>query len=156
MYTDIVLEQKAENFMRHLGLTPKGNYFSCYEYAHPFLVVLPLHPTVKIIVTKIVLVIATEEELIIKKIGSGLSPVDIKEENYDENIIRIPKSSIVNFEMKDWEVLGFDLGYLLTIETEKKYYLQVAKVTGYDFSTINFFNLKANNFFDLVTENNTK
>ncbi|WP_252211115.1 hypothetical protein [Enterococcus durans] len=48
--------------------------------------------------------------------------------------------------MKDWEVLGFDLGYLLTIETEKKYYLQVAKVTGYDFSTINFFNLKANNF----------
>ncbi|TVS94899.1 hypothetical protein FNV40_15015, partial [Enterococcus durans] len=114
MYTDIVLEQKAENFMRHLGLTPNGNYFTCYEYAHPFLVVLPLHPTVKIIVTKIVLVIATEEELIIKKIGSGLSPVDIKEENYDENIIRIPKSSIVNFEVKDWEVLGFDLGYLLT------------------------------------------
>lgn len=36
MYTDIILEQKAENFMRHLGLTPKGNYFSCYEYAHPF------------------------------------------------------------------------------------------------------------------------
>ena len=102
------------------------------------------------------MVIATEEELIIKKIGSGLSPVDIKEENYDENIIRIPKSSIVNFEVKDWEVLGFDLGYLLTIETEKKYYLQVAKVTGYDFSTINFFNLKANKFFDLVTENNTK
>ncbi|WP_252211088.1 hypothetical protein [Enterococcus durans] len=84
MYTDIILEQKAENFMRHLGLTPKGNYFSCYEYAHPFLVVLPLHPTVKIIVTKIVLVIATEEELIIKKIGSGLSPVDIKEVEWQQ------------------------------------------------------------------------
>ncbi len=71
---------KAENFMRHLGLTPKGNYFSCYEYAHPFLSKYYLFTaTVKIIVTKIVLVIATEEELIIKKIGSGLSPVDIKE-----------------------------------------------------------------------------
>ncbi len=156
MYTDIVLEQKAENFMRHLGFTPNGNYFSCYEYAHPLLVTLPLRPSTKIFVTKIVLVIATQEELIIKKIGSGLTSVDIKEENYDKNITRIAKSDIVKFEVKDWKVLGFDLGYLLTIQTEKKYYLQVAKMTGYDFSTINFFNLKANNFFGLVTENNTQ
>ncbi|MFB8505307.1 hypothetical protein ACFC4I_06095 [Enterococcus durans] len=156
MYTDIVLEQKAENFMRHLGLTPKGNYFTCYQFSHPILDLLFLGPLVEGIVTKIVLIIATEEELIIKKIGSGLSPVDIKEKTYDKNIIRIPKSDIVNFEMKDWVILGYDLGYLLTVETDRKYYFRVAKVTGYDFSTINFFNLKANNFFDLVTENNTK
>ena len=158
MYTDIVLEQKAENFMRHLGLTPNGNYFTCYHFAHPILDLLFLGPLVEGIVTKVAFIIATEEELIIKKMGSLLSFAfdDIKGKTYDKNIIRIPKSEIVNFEMKDWIILGYDLGYLLTVEADRKYYFRVAKVTGYDFSTINFFNLKANNFFDLVTENNTK
>ncbi|MFS0926142.1 hypothetical protein ACFC37_03965 [Enterococcus durans] len=67
MYTDIVLEQKAENFMRHLGLTPNGNYFTCYHFAHPILDLLFLGPLVEGIVTKVALIIATEEELIIKK-----------------------------------------------------------------------------------------
>lgn len=59
MYTDIVLEQKAENFMRYLGLMPNGNYFTCYHFGHPILDLLFLGPLVEGIVTKVALIIAT-------------------------------------------------------------------------------------------------
>ncbi len=76
----------------------------------------------------------------------------ITESSFDKNVIRIPKKTIKRFEIKNWEVSGMNWGYLMTIEADKTYYFNVAKTTGEDFSTRNFFNVKENNFYGLVTE----
>lgn len=152
---DVKLEQQVITFLKHLKIAPQNNYFTCYSYAHPILNVIPFNTLLQGLITKIVLLVCTPDEIIVKKIGSGVSLGNLREENFENNIIRIPKSKIKKFEIKDFTVLGMDSGYLLTIEEDKKHYFHVAKITGNDFSTVNFLYLKQNNFFNLVTDNNT-
>jgi hypothetical protein len=54
MYSDMILEQKVVTFMEYLGITPKANYFTCYNFLHPILGMFPLHPVTKGIVLFIV------------------------------------------------------------------------------------------------------
>ncbi|GAB7308685.1 MULTISPECIES: hypothetical protein [Bacillota] len=86
-----------------------------------------------------------------KKIGSGVSLVNLKEAAFSKKLIRIPKSTIKKFEIKNYSSLGIKSGYLLIIEAEKKYYYHIASVTGNDFSTRNFFEMKQQNFCGLLT-----
>lgn len=155
MFDDSGIEQQVINFISFLGIKPQNNYFTCYRYPYPILGLIPFKAITQALITKIDLLVFTPEELVIKRLGSGLSFVKLKEKDFNKDIILIQKSNIKKFEIKNWVVLGIDWGYLLTVEADKKYYFHVAKTTGNDFSTENFFNLKQNNFFGLVTDNKT-
>lgn len=156
MDEDYQLQQQAIDFMTHLGIEPQNNYFTCYHYPLPILGAFSYNPVMTAWVSKIYLVIFTPTEIIIKKVDGRFSTVSINKDNYNEHLIRLSKEQIKHFEVKEWTTLGIYNGYLLTIEADKKYYFHVAKTTGDDFSTVNFFNVKQNNFYDLVTDNQTK
>ncbi|HFM6329507.1 TPA: hypothetical protein ACG977_002989, partial [Enterococcus faecium] len=60
----------------------------------------------------IVLLVCTPNEIFVKKIGSGISSVRLKEKEYTQKIIHIPKPEIKRFEIKDYSALGlFSIGY---------------------------------------------
>lgn len=155
MLTDSEINQHVRNFIHYLGFTSQDNYFTCYKYPLPILGLIPVKPITTALITKINLLIFTPHEVIIKKIGSGFSLVDIKRNTFDKNVIRISKSQIKKFEIKEWVVFGINWGYLLTIEAERKFYFHVAKTNGDDFSTVNFYNVKGNNFYGLITDDKT-
>lgn len=155
MISDDQLEQQIVSFLNFLEITPQENYFTCYSYVHPILNSIPFDALIQGLITNIVLFICTPSEVIIKKIGSGASLVNLKEEAFSKKLIRIPKSTIKKFEIKNYSSLGIESGYLLTIEAEKKYYYHIANVTGNDFSTRNFFEMKQQNFCGLLTNDET-
>lgn len=64
------------------------------------------------LITNIVLLVCTPNEIFVKKIGSGISSVRLKEKEYTQKIIHIPKPEIKRFEIKDYSALGlFSIGY---------------------------------------------
>ncbi|WP_256925942.1 hypothetical protein [Enterococcus faecium] len=152
---DDCLEEQIISFLKFLKVTPQNNYFTCYSYAHPVLNSFPFSPLIQGLITNIVLLVCTPDEIFVKKIGSGISLVKLKEEEYAKQIIHIPKSEIKFFEIKNYSPLRMDSGYLLTIESEKKHYYHIAKVTGDDFSTRNFFEMKYQKFLGLLTADKT-
>ncbi|MCO5478379.1 hypothetical protein NG891_16735 [Enterococcus gallinarum] len=146
-YEDYELEQQATQFVRFYGLVPQNNFFTCYQYFHPIFEIIPFPPLLDGYVTKIVLFVITPEEVIVKRIGSGLKLVSLKEREFTKNVIKIKKSEMLSFHVKEWSVLGFYLGYLITLKTaQKNYYFHVGKTTGTDFSTENFFELNRKKF----------
>ncbi|MFC0362816.1 hypothetical protein [Enterococcus canintestini] len=155
MDSDAKIEQQAIKFLSYLGIKSQSNFFTCYRYPLPILGIIPFKAVVQAMLVKVNLLVFTPNELVIKKVGSGFSLVKIKEKSFDRNVIRIPKKQIKRFEIKNWVVLGMSWGYLMTIEADKTYYFNVAKTIGEDFSTRNFFNVKKNNFYGLVTEDKT-
>lgn len=155
MNEDQKIQQQAEAFIRHLGLTPQDNYFTCYRYPKPILGVIPFKAITRGLIVKIDLLVFTKDELIVKRVGSGLSLVSIKPANFDKGLIRIPKTAIKEFEIKNWQVV-IDWGYLMTVKADKTYYFNVVKTTGDDFSTRNFYNVKGNGFYGLVTDDLTE
>ncbi|HFK5937734.1 TPA: hypothetical protein ACGYUM_002137 [Enterococcus faecium] len=88
-------------------------YFTLsYSYAHPVLNSLPFNSLVQGLITNIVLLVCTPNEIFVKKIGSGISSVRLKEKEYTQKIIHIPKPEIKRFEIKDYSALGlFSIGY---------------------------------------------
>lgn len=149
------LEEQIISFLKFLKVKPQNNYFTCYSYAHPILNSLPFDALLQGIITNIVLFVCTPNEVIVKKIGSGVSLVNLKEKSFGKKLIRFSKSDIKKFEIKNYFSLGMDSGYLLTIEASKKYYYHVAKVIGNDFSTQNFFEMKEQDFYGLLTTDKT-
>ncbi|OTO02255.1 hypothetical protein [Enterococcus sp. 5B3_DIV0040] len=149
------LEKQIISFLKFLKVKPQNNYFTCYSYVHPILNSLPFDALLQGMITNIVLFVCTPSEVIVKKIGNGVSLVNLKEESFRKKLIRFSKSDIKKFEIKNYSSLGMNSGYLLTIEAEKKYYYHVAKVTGDDFSTQNFFEMKRQNFCGLLTMDKT-
>lgn len=145
-------EQSAIDFLLHLNIKPENNYFLCYRYPSPILGALPTSAITNAFVSKTYLLAFTKGEIIAKRVNNGFSPsLDWKKENYDKHLLRINKEAIKRFEIKEWTPFGIYQGFLLTIEADKKYYFQVAKTTGDDYSTTNFFHLKKQHFLGLAT-----
>lgn len=105
----------------------------------------------QVLITNIILLVCTLNEILVKKIGSGIFSVRLKKEEYTQKIIHVPKTEIKRFEIKNYSTLGLYSGYLLTIEAKKKYYYHIANVTGNDFSPRNFFEMKYQKFLGLFT-----
>ncbi|MGN3358988.1 hypothetical protein [Enterococcus faecium] len=112
MSIDDCLEEQIRLFLKFLKVKVQNNYFTCYSYAHPVLNSLPFNSLVQGLITNIVLLVCTPNEIFVKKIGSGISSVRLKEKEYTQKIIHIPKPEIKRFEIKDYSALGlFSIGY---------------------------------------------
>ena len=112
MSIDDCLEEQIRLFLKFLKVKVQNNYFTCYSFAHPVLNSLPFNSLVQGLITNIVLLVCTPNEIFVKKIGSGISSVRLKEKEYTQKIIHIPKPEIKRFEIKDYSALGlFSIGY---------------------------------------------
>lgn len=114
------LEEKIISFLKFLKIKPQNNYFTCYSYSHPILNSLPFSLLVQGLISKIVLLVRTPNEIFVKKVGCGISSIRLTEKEYIQEVIHIPKTEIKCFEIKDYSALGLDFGYLLIIEINKK------------------------------------
>ena len=100
MSIDDCLEEQIRLFLKFLKVKVQNNYFTCYSYAHPVLNSLPFNSLVQGLITNIVLLVCTPNEIF------------VKEKEYTQKIIHIPKPEIKRFEIKDYSALGlFSIGY---------------------------------------------
>ena len=64
---DDCLEEQIRLFLKFLKVKPQNNYFTCYSYAHPVLNSLPFSPLVQGLITNIVLLVCTPNEIFVKR-----------------------------------------------------------------------------------------
>ncbi|XIF64647.1 hypothetical protein PIB28_08805 [Enterococcus faecium] len=63
MSIDDCLEEQIRLFLKFLKVKVQNNYFTCYSYAHPVLNSLPFNSLVQGLITNIVLLVCTPNEI---------------------------------------------------------------------------------------------
>ncbi|WP_243205323.1 hypothetical protein [Enterococcus cecorum] len=160
------LNQEVINFMHHLGIELKNNYFILLSNGSGYLFrkfddfFMPIFTSgydasILSLTKRFYLIICTPSELIIKKI-STLLDVAIKSTDYNNNLFRIPKKDIQLFEVKErkWGLLGKlgTDGYEINIKTKcKTFHFYTTNLEDSTFSGRNFTYLMKHDFFDLIT-----
>lgn len=151
------LDSEVKTLYKQLGLGEEPNYFLAYRYLHPWFNLAILPPTVEIFLTKIALVMVTPDELLIRNIGNGMTFTSEHHRDLRQGLIRIPKSEIKEFEIRNWKKF-FVFGDFLTIKTSQhSYYLQVRDdgLQKGSLSTKHFSDLKRQDFLGLLTDKRT-
>ena len=119
------LDSEVKALYKQLGLGEEPHYFLAYRYLHPWFNLAILPPTVEIFLTKIALVMVTPDELLIRNLGNGMTFISEHHRDLRQGLIRIPKSEMKEFEIRNWK-RAFVFGDFLTIKTSQhSYYLQV-------------------------------
>ena len=151
------LDSEVKNLYKQLGLGEESHYFLAYRYLHPWFNLSILPPTVEIFLTKIALVMVTPDELLIRNLGNGMTFTSEHHRDLRQGLIRIPKSEMKEFEIRNWKKI-FVLGDFLTIKTSQhSYYLQVRDdgLQEGSLSTKHFSDLKRQDFLGLLTNKRT-
>lgn len=160
------LNQEVINFMHHLGIEPKNNYFILLSNGSGYLFrkfddfFMPIFTSsydasILSLTKRFYLIICTPNEIIIKKISTLLN-VEIKPTEYDINLFRISKKDILLFEVKErkWGLfgkLGTD-GYEINIKTKcKNFHFYTVNLEDNTFSGRNFSYLYEQKFLNLTT-----
>lgn len=150
------LDSEVKTLYKQLGLGEEPHYFLAYRYLHPWFDLAILPPTVEIFLTKIALVMVTPDELLIRNLGNGLTFTSEHHRDLRQGLIRIPKSEMKEFEIRNWK--NFCIWRFLTIKTSQhSYYLQVRDdgLQKGSLSTKHFSDLKSQDFLGLLTDKRT-
>jgi len=137
------LDSEVKTLYKQLGLGEEPHYF--------------LASTVEIFLTKIALVMVTPDELLIRNLGNGMTFTSEHHRDLRQGLIRIPKSEMKEFEIRNWKRV-FIFGDFLTIKTSQhSYYLQVRDdgLQKGSLSTKHFSDLKRQDFLGLLTDKRT-
>ena len=151
------LDSEVKTLYKQLGLGEEPHYFLVYRYLHPWFDLAILPPTVEIFLTKIALVMVTPDELLIRNLGNGMTFTSEHHRDLRQGLIRIPKSEMKEFEIRNWK-RAFVFGDFLTIKTSQhSYYLQVRDdgLQRGNLSTKHFSDLKRQDFLGLLTDKRT-
>ena len=151
------LDSEVKALYKQLGLGEEPQYFLAYRYLHPWFNLAILPPTVEIFLTKIALVMVTPDELLIRNLGNGMTFTSEHHRDLRQGLIRIPKSEMKEFEIRNWKRV-FIFGDFLTIKTSQhSYYLQVRDdgLQRGSLSTKHFSDLKRQDFLGLLTDKRT-
>lgn len=151
------LDSEVKTLYKQLGLGEEPHYFLAYRHLHPWFNLAILPPTVEIFLTKIALVMVTPDELLIRNLGNGMTFTSEHHRDLRQGLIRIPKSEMKEFEIRNWKRV-FVLGDFLTIKTNQhSYYLQVRDdgLQKGSLSTKHFSDLKRQDFLGLLTNKRT-
>ena len=151
------LDSEVKALYKQLGLGEEPHYFLAYRYLHPWFNLAILPPTVEIFLTKIALVMVTPDELLIRNLGNGMTFTSEHHRDLRQGLIRIPKSEMKEFEIRNWKRV-FIFGDFLTIKTrQQSYYLQVRDdgLQKGSLSTKHFSDLKRQDFLGLLTDKRT-
>ena len=144
---------RSRPLYKQLGLGEEPHYFLAYRYLHPWFNLAILSPTVEIFLTKIALVMVTPDELLIRNLGNGMTFTSEHHRDLRQGLIRIPKSEMKEFEIRNWK-RAFVFGDFLTIKTSQhSYYLQV-RDDGLQRKSFHkhFSDLKRQDFLGLLTD----
>lgn len=145
------LDRDVADLMAQMQVTRDYHYMLAYRYWHPVFSLAILPPSWEILLTKIVVLIVTPDEIFLRKLGNGLTFAKARPAGLSSGLIRISRKDIQSFSVRNWKKWYF-FGYFLTLKTRSQtYYLQIREQDGLDFSVGQFKQW----FMGLVTEDIT-
>lgn len=146
-------KQAVDDFMRQIGVAPRHNVLYCTKELGPNLrqaLRFDEPATYEFLFTSSYLVIFTENEVILKKIGKWSFYKNLEPAHLEKGLTRIPKSAVKEFSAE--QVAADEYRLFFTYQNKPyHFYLHVSEERKQiDFSATNFERLREQHFYGLL------